>query len=185
MMATPLVVPIRYYPRLPWILLAALVLIWAASRSMGSEAADRARAAEAAVAVLRPLADSLRIEAERRDTVLVAVTDTVRVTVTRERVVQIRVVDSVAAHVDSVGAIYLDSLVASEAAEDVAQGLLQAETLAWGTVWREMALTAQAGWDQERVRGDAWEAAARAQGRRTWVERGAVAVVAVGVLLLR
>ena len=160
---------------LPWILLGALVLIWAASRSMGgravAEALDRAAAAEAAVATLRPLADSLRIEAERLDTVLVAVTDTVRVTVTRERVVQVAVVDSLRARLDSTETALLDSLVASEAREDIAQDLLLAETLAWGTAWRETALAAQAGWDQERIRGDAWRAAARSSQRSRWGER--------------
>lgn len=158
----------------PWVIACAAVITLAAVLSLrdgGSEAEDRALAAEAALLVLRPLADSLRVEAMKRDTVVQRTVDSVRVVVTRERVVQVTAVDTIRAHVDSIGAVALDSLIASEAREDVAQEALQAETYAWGSAWRETALAAQAGWDQERIRGDAWEAVARSQNRQKWYER--------------
>ncbi len=172
----------------PWVIACAAVITLAAVLSLrdgGSEAEDRALAAEAALLVLRPLADSLRVEAMKRDTVVQRTVDSVRVVVTRERVVQVEVVDTLRALLDSTETVYLDSLVASEAREDVAQDLLLAETLAWGTAWRETALAAQAGWDQERIRGDSWERAYKSQRTRTWVERGAVGAAVAGVLLLR
>lgn len=170
----------------PWIVSGVLAVLLVLARCSGApENVDLAERAEELLDSIRPVADSLRLEAERRDTVLQVVTDTVRVVVTRERVVQVRVVDSVAAHVDSVGLVYLDSLVASEAAEDVAQDLLLAEALARGEAWREAALAAQAGWDQERIRGDAWREAYESQRTRTWVERGAVGLAVTAVLILR
>ena len=169
---------------LPWVLLAG-VLAWAilSGRDAG-RSAEIAEAAEARADSLAVVSDSLRAVAEARDTVLVAVTDTVRVIVERERIVQIASVDTIRAHVDSVGSVALDSLLASEAREDVAQDRLQAETLAWGGSWKALAEVNQAGWTQERIRGDLWEAAARSQRRRAWYERGA-ALLAIGVLVLR
>lgn len=168
----------------PWVLVG-LLLLWAVIRGQDTDqAVDRALAAEAAVATLRPLADSLRLEAERRDTLILTITDSVRVVVTRERIVQVASVDTIRAHTDSVGSVALDSLLASEAREDVAQDRLQAETLAWGGSWKALAEVNQAGWTQERIRGDLWEAAARSQRRRAWYERGA-ALLAIGVLVLR
>jgi len=170
---------------LPWLIAAAL-LFWALIQGRGTSGLeDRAIAAEAAVATLRPLADSLRAEAVRRDTVLVAVTDTVRVTVTQERVVQVALVDTLRATLDSTELPLLDSLVASEEREDVAQDRLQAETLLWGQSWQRSAEANLAGWNAERARGDAWEAVARARKRQAWYERLAVAVVVTGVLVLR
>ena len=166
----------------PWVLVG-LLLLWAVIRGQDTDqAVDRALAAEAAVATLRPLADSLRLEAERRDTLILTITDSVRVVVTRERIVQVASVDTIRAHTDSVGSVALDSLLASEDREDVAQTLLQVETLAWGQSWKDIAEVNQAGWDQERIRGDAWEAAYRGQKRQGWLERGAF-VVSVGCLL--
>lgn len=170
---------------LPWVIVAALVA-WAVIQGRGfSEAVDRALAAEAAVATLRPLADSLRAEAERKDTVLVAVLDSVRVVVERERVVQVVVVDTIRQHVDSVGAAALDVLLASHAAEVAASEEATRQALLWGQDWKDVAEVNLAGWNAERARGDAWEAAARAQDRRAWYERGVVAAATVGVLLLR
>lgn len=170
-----------------WVAAVLLVLAWLASERLGPSAgaAERARVAGARADSLAVVADSLRAVAEARDTVLVAVTDTVRVVVERERIVQVASVDTIRAHVDSVGAVALDSLLASEVREDVAQDRLQAETLAWGQSWKAVAEVTQAGWDQERIRGDAWEAVARSQRRRAWYERGAVAAVTLGVLALK
>jgi len=169
----------------PWGLLAAAVLIAAGMFSGRNEAVDRAQMYEAAVATLRPLADSLRLEAERRDTVLVAVTDTVRVVVTRERIVQVEVVDTLRATLDSTQAVLLDSLLDSHAEEVAALERLAEQNLLWGQGWKDAYDALVPVSEAYRLRGDAWEAAARAQGRRAWYERGAVAVVTAGVLLLR
>ena len=169
---------------LPWLAVVGLLAYVAWGARGASEAVERAEQAEAVADSLGAVSDSLRAVAEVRDTVLVAVTDTVRVVVERERIVQIASVDTIRAHVDSVGSVALDSLLASEAREDVAQDRLQAETLAWGGSWKALAEVNQAGWTQERIRGDLWEAAARSQRRRAWYERGA-ALLAIGVLVLR
>ncbi len=163
----------------PWFLVAAGLVGWAVAREMkGSAAVDRALAAEAAVATLRPLADSLRAEAERRDTLLVHVTDTIRVVVTRERVVQVAVVDTLRATLDSAQTALLDTLVASHATEVAALERLAQERLLWGQGWKDAAEAAQAGWDAERARADAWEAAARSGDRQKWKERVAFVLTA-------
>lgn len=156
---------------LPWILLSATIVVWAAWCSAPNADATRAQEAEDSIAVLEPLVDSLLVEAEKRDTVLVTVTDTVRQVVTRERVVQVAVVDTLYATLDPAETVLLDSLLASEEREDVAQELLRAETLAWGTAWKEAAEALQLENEQLRLRGDAWERAYRSSQTSRWVER--------------
>lgn len=170
---------------LPWVLLSAAVLVLAATWRVGQSAVVRAQALEDSIAVLQPVVDSLVAEAERRDTVLVTVTDSVRVVVERTRERQTVIVDTLYAMADSVEDAYLDSLVATHAEEVAALERLAEERLLWGTSWMEAAKGLEAENLLLDARGDSWEAAYASRSRRAWYERGAVAVVVIGAVLLR
>ena len=166
----------------PLLMIAAALALWSGLQFRDrSRLEDRALAAEAAVATLRPLADSLRVEAERRDTVLAVVTDTVQVVVTRERVVQVAVVDSLRVRLDSAETVLLDSLVASHAEEVAALERLAQERLLWGQGWRDAydGLAAELGATREAL--DAY----RELSRPSLLDRiaGAMPEVGVGVLV--
>jgi hypothetical protein len=164
----------------------AALLTWSLIHGRStSEAVDRALAAEAAVATLRPLADSLRREAERRDTVLVTVLDSIEVVVERVRVVQVEAVDSLRARLDSAEVVFLNELVAAHAVEVAALEESARQALLWGQGWRDAADAMTASRDAEIALGAAWEASYRAQARRGRLERGVLAAVVLGVLLLR
>lgn len=146
-----------------------------------SELQERALAAEAAIATLRPLADSLRTEALTKDTVLLAVTDTVRVVVTRERIVQVAVVDSLRVRLDSAETVLLDSLVASHAEEVAALELLAQERLLWGQGWKDAHDALLPVLEATEAARAAWEQAANP----SLLDRlaGAVPEVGIGVLV--
>ena len=168
-----------------WLACVVLVVAWLASSRMGApDAVGRAERAEARADSLGTVSDSLRAIAVRQDTVVVTVLDSVRVVVERERIVQIAVVDTLRATLDSAQAVMLDDLVASHAVEVAALETKATEALLWGESWRETAEAMQAENAALRLSSQAWEDAARAQGRRAWYERGA-ALLAIGVLALR
>ena len=166
----------------PWVLLVCVAVGWWLTQGDAGESARIAKAAEARADSLGVVSDSLKALAVRQDTVIVTVLDSVRVVVTRERVVQVASVDTIRAHVDSVGAVALDSLLASEAREDVAQDRLQAETLAWGTSWQTAYTALEARYDATEAARAAWEGIAQSQRTRSWVERAGFVVAVVCVL---
>jgi len=172
-------------PPFSWVLVVLLAAMLVGQGLGRRDTVARAEAAEDSLAVLRPVVDSLVTLAARRDTVLQLVTDTVRVVVERTRVVQVAVGDTLRASLDSAQAVLFDTLLAAHADEVAALERLNAETLLWGRSWQEAAGALRAENEQLRLRGDAWEAAYAARGRRSWVERGAVVLATAGVLLLR
>jgi hypothetical protein len=197
----------------PWVAVVALVA-WAVIQGRDrSEDVDRALAAEATVATLRPLADALQTENAARAVAYTA--DSARwageraearareaAAIDRARLATIRasaVATDLTARLDSTEtalfAAYqaeVDSVVAGKDAVIASLGgrvsTLEDERTALlgvvGGLRSEVEVLGAIGTQLEAAT-EALHAALRAQGRRAWYERGAVAAAAVGVLLLR
>jgi hypothetical protein len=166
-----------------------LAALYAFDRARQPSGDDLARA-EAARDSIATVADSLRAEAERADTVLLTLTDTVRVVVERVRERAAVAVDSLMARVDSTEALYVAEILQAHAEEVAALTALSDQRLAWGTAWRDAALEYAAGWEAERAVGAelrlalaASERARRRQSLEVWAYRigGAVGVGYAGV----
>ena len=170
----------------PWALVGVLAVLLVLARCSGApENVRRAEAAEAEVARLEPIVDSLLAVAARVDTVVVVKLDSIRVVVERVRIVQVATADTLRASLDSAQAVLLDELVAAHAEEVAALEEGTRQALLWGTAWQEAAEALQAEREPLRLRGDQWEAAYRSQARRTWLERSAVVAAVAAVLILK
>lgn len=167
---------------LPWLLVLALLVALYAMRGIADYRGSALEQARDSVAALQPRVDSLRAEALRGDTALRIVTDTIVRTIERVRVVQAESADSVRVRTDSVGAYYLDNLIAAQADEVAAVWAVADERLAWGSGWRDYALTLEQQNVQLQIANTLAYGLLRAQRRQNLALRAGAIVLAGAVL---
>lgn len=167
---------------LPWILVIGLLAALYAVRGITMARGADMRAAWDSVAVLAPVVEAHRTEAVGADTVLVRVTDTLTVTIERTVALAAVSADSVRAHVDSTGAIYLDSLEAAHERHVAAVVAVSDARLAWGTTWRDYALALEAQNRQQDVALTLAYGMLRSQRRRNLGLKAGVVVLGAAIV---